>query len=215
MAKPSKFLQWTMIIAVTGGVAVYFLTEPEGGKKSNTRRTTTTRSAAPEGFKEEDLTARFPRIAAPVRDVFQPKVLSKKTQPLSVTPQAGLEKVVKPTWTLTGIYLQNGVRMALLENAASGESQSVTVGQSWMGQPIIAIRTDGVLFANGTRMVFPEPEEASAAPMGVAPVVLPNIPPGSAIPRAGVARETEAGTRPLTLNPPPGVAPTQPTGSRP
>lgn len=213
MAKLSKSMQWVLILAITGGTAAFFLTEQEGGGKRAKPKAVASKSTAPEGFKEEDMTARFPRLNAPVRNVFVPKVATKKAQPAAAAPHPAIGVRVKPTWSLTGIYVQNGTRLALLENSSTGESQTLAVGQSWQGQPIIAIKTDGILFANGTRMVFEEPEEAE--PAAVAPVVLPSgTTPGAGV-RPGVAAADTAPNRPITINLPPGVAPTQPTGSRP
>lgn len=213
MAKLSKPMQWILILAVTGGTAAYFLTEQDAATKHTKPKATAAKPTAPEGFKEEDMRARFPRVAGPLRNVFVPKVSTKKAQPTGAAPAPVLLKgAPKPTWSLTGIYVQNGTRLALLENIATGESQTLAVGQTWQGQAILAIKSDGVLFANGTRMVFEEPEEAT--PATVAPVVLPNGTLPSAGARPGVATDTSP-SRPLTINLPPGVAPTQPTGSRP
>lgn len=213
MAKLSKPMQWIVILALAGGVAAYFFTEPEGGRKNRKSIATATRSTAPEGFKPEDMTAQFPRLAGLPRNVFTPKVMVKKS--LLSPGAADLGKLTaapaKPTWALTGIFIQNGVRMALLENAATGESQTVKSGQSWMGQAVLAIKPEGVLFSNGTQMVFAEPPEESvatsaiAATAAISPVLLPGaptVPSGVTVP-----------TPPLTI-PPPEQAPNPGRGRR-
>ncbi len=243
MAKLSKPMQWIVILALAGGVAAYVLTEPEGGKKNRKPHSTATRSRAPEGFKPEDMTAQFPRLVGPPRNVFTPKVMAKKSA-LTASGAGGLVKEpTKPTWALTGIFIQNGVRMALLENTTTGESQTVKAGQSWMGQAVLAIKPEGVLFSNGTQMVFVEPPEESAAASAIAataavsPVLLPGgptIPSGVTVPtppltipapeetpnqgrgrRRRASQEGASETNSLRLNLPLDAAPTQPTGNQP
>ena len=243
MAKLSKPMQWIVILALAGGVAAYFFTEPEGGRKNRKPHSTATRSMAPEGFKPEDLTAQFPRLAGAPRNVFTPKVMVKKSLPTASGAGVLLKEPVKPAWALTGIFIQNGVRMALLENAATGESQTVKAGQSWMGQAVLAIKPEGVLFSNGTQMVFAEPPEENVATSAitaaavVSPVLLPGgptVPSGVTVPtppltipapeetpnqgRGRRRRASQGGTsetNSLRLNLPLDVAPTQPTGNKP
>lgn len=233
MAKISKPTAWFAFLALVGGVAFYFLSEPDAATKHKKGRITGTQVKAPEGFTELDMTAKFPRFSAPFRDVFTPKIILKKTQPLGATLDKTLLEPKKPTWALTGIFVQNGVRLALLENAVTGESQLVKAGEKWMGQPILAIKSDSVMFSNGTQMVFAEPPEEKA-PMDTSPVLLPGaptVPSGVTLPAlsqtdpgqqggGGRGGRRQRGNRggnldmsPISLNLPPDVATTQPTGN--
>jgi hypothetical protein len=247
VAKISKPTAWFAFLALVGGVAFYFLSEPDAATKHKKSHTTSTSVKAPEGFTELDMTAKFPRFSAPFRDVFMPKVIVKKTQPLGATLEKTLTEPKKPTWALTGIFVQNGVRLALLENAVTGESQTVKAGEKWMGQPILAIKSDSVMFSNGTQMVFAEPPEE--VPVATSPVLLPGaptVPSGVTVPVAGSGtqpgvtlpplpqadpgqqgggnggrgnrrqrtnRGDNSNMSPISLNLPPDVAPTQPTGN--
>lgn len=245
MAKISKPTAWFAFLALVGGVAFYFLSEPDAATKRKKSTVIGTHTKALDGFTVLDMTAKFPRFSAPFRDVFTPKVIVKKTQPLGATLDKTLLEPKKPTWALTGIFVQNGVRLALLENAVTGESQTVKVGEKWMGQPILAIKSDSVMFSNGTQMVFAEPPEESI-PAAVSPVLLPGAPtvpsgvtvpaavgtqPGVTLPplpqinpgsqggggrgsrRQRANREGNSENTPISLNLPPDVAPTQPTGN--
>ena len=89
MAKISKPLQWFAFLALVGGAAYYFLAEPDAATKHQKPHVTGTSLKAPENFTEQDMTAKFPRFSAPFRDIFVPKVMVKKTQPLGTN----LEKV--------------------------------------------------------------------------------------------------------------------------
>lgn len=245
MAKFNKNLGRFAFLALAGGVAFYFLTEPDAVKKRTKPRSTATGVTAPEGFKPEDMTARFPRLAGPSRDVFTPKVIVKKTQPLTLTPPAGgAAALKKPTWALTGIFVQNGVRLALLENQVTGETQTIKAGEKWLGQAVLTIKPEAVQFSNGTQMVFAEPPEE--APVAASPVLLPGaptvpsgvtLPPISTPPAAMLPLPDEGGNRrnregggggrrqrnnqgdpsqgrPISLNLPPDVAGMQSSGSR-
>ncbi|WP_395091298.1 hypothetical protein [Armatimonas sp.] len=210
MAKISKPVGWFAFLAVVGGVAFYFLGDSEGGKRRTAHSPPKAKITAPPGFPESDMTATFVRLTSPLRDSFTPKIVVAKPQP----PGGGASVVAKPTWALTGIYVYNGVKLALLENAATGESKSVKAGETWMGQQILSVTASGVMLANGAQMVFVEPPSETQS--SVMPVLLPNGPtvPGVGVPRQGVAADPQS-NRPLTINLPPGVAPTQSTRSQP
>ena len=198
MAKFNKNLGKIGFVAIAGAVAFYVLTEPDAATKRAKPRVTATGITAPEGFKPEDMTARFPRLAGPNRDIFTPKIIVKKTQPLTLTPPDGKAGALKkPTWVLTGVFVQNGVRLALLENQITGESQTIRAGENWMGQSVLAVKPEAVLFSNGTQMVFAEPPEETATAAAATPVLLPGAPTVSSGVTLPPIATPPAGTLPL------------------
>lgn len=210
MAKISKPVGLFAAVALVGGIAFYFLSEPDTGSKRTSRSALSKKTTAPAGFPESDMTAKFARLTSALNDSFAPKIKVKKPE---IAGASG-SMVPKPTWALTGIYVYNGVKLALLENASTGESKTVKAGETWMGQQVLSVTSNGIMLANGTQMLFAEPDENVLS--NVTPVLLPNAPtvPANGVPRQGVAADPQP-NRPLSLNLPPGVAPTQPTGSRP
>jgi hypothetical protein len=170
-----------VIYALVAGVGIYavvLLTEPEAAaRKTNTKRaSSTSRAKDANGITEEDRTAKFASYTTVRRDAFAPVVVAKKARPKNLearptpAPKPVVVVVVKPPvptdWSLTGIALVNGTRMALLENGSHTETKFLKVGEQWMGLEVTQIGQSEILFrqSNGApyRMVFASPKDNSA-----------------------------------------------------
>lgn len=172
MAKISRPIVYVALLGVVAYTAVV-LTEPETAKRKAPRRPAASARAL-EGFTEEDMKARFARYAGAPRDAFLPRVVPSR----SGAPGAGaLPFADAGIWLLTGINVINGVRNALLENGATGETVFVRSGERWNGLLVFRIEPNAVLFVNDkgkmTRIAFLDPD--AEKPAGVAPVLVPPV----------------------------------------
>jgi hypothetical protein len=175
--KISRPILYLLVLGAVAYAAI-LLTEPEAAaRKSNTKRTSTSRSAKADGITEEDRTAKFAPYTTARRDAFAPVVVAKKARPKNLearpTPAPRpVVVVVKPPvpadWSLTGIALVNGTRMALLENGSHTETKFLTVGEQWMGLEVTQIGQSEILFRQSSgapyRMVFASPADIKANP---------------------------------------------------
>lgn len=200
--KISRPILYTIVAAAVIFAAV-LLTEPDPPARKTAVRTRTS-SAAPSGFTEADLTARFARYSARQQDAFRPGIVPSKAAalqnaPASVGPAPVLPGGAAGTWALTGITTVNTVRSALVENSATKESIFLKAGDRWNGLRVLSVESSAVVFANAlgqqTRLTFVETAptdaaaaargDASAAPTGAArPSAAASSPSGTAVPAA-------------------------------
>jgi hypothetical protein len=201
----AKISRPIIYVAVLGAVAyaAVVLTEPEKPVTKAVRRAAPA-AEAPKGFAPQDLNASFPRYAARARDAFLPKVVSSPSAvaaaPTGAAPDPA-SSLAAGVWMLTGISSVNGVRTALLENGAAGESVFLKNGDIWNGLRVAAIEPSALVMVSPsgkkTRFGFPAFEEAAG------PAPIPALPaPGSpAVPGAAPGFTPVA---PVILPPPPG-----------
>jgi hypothetical protein len=102
-------------------------------------------------YTEEDLTARFDPVNAPLKNVFKPliaKTVTSKTggAQLNIIPPAfaGGEQ----NWTYTGSAEIDGVLQALLENKVTGDNVFLKVGDTWKGISVEEITDDTLVLAS-------------------------------------------------------------------
>lgn len=164
------------------GAVAFVYTEPDApAKKPKTTRTTTKSKAKGDTTQitEEDLKAKFPRVSSVAKDAFQPGVTTGKGG--AAKPATQLKPLILPAppvkpvegvmalsnWTLTGISLVDGVRTALIENKASGDSTFLKTGSLWKGLRVASITGDTLNFIepNGKirPVTFPAPPEEKVA----------------------------------------------------
>jgi len=201
VAKISRPVMYVVALGVVAYAAV-LLTEPEKPAKKPTARTTArTADATPKGFTEEDLNAKFERYVSKGKDAFKPQVVSLRAlQADAAAAQAAAAAAsANGVWVLTGITAVDGVRSALVENGATGDSRFLKVGDQWGGMRVASIETNAVLMAapDGriSRLGFVESLDdapGARAPGAPAPGALPGrLPSGVSPMPVVIARPTD------------------------
>jgi hypothetical protein len=181
--KISRPIIYLLVFGAVAYAAV-LLTEPEAvARKSTKPRVSTNRTSKTDGITEEDRNAKFAPYTTARRDAFAPVVVAKKARPKNLearpTPEPRpvvvvVKAPVPPAdWSLTGIALVNGTRMALLENNSHTETIFLKTGEKWKGLEVTQIGQSEVIFkqSNGApyRMVFANPAEIKDTPTSISP----------------------------------------------
>jgi hypothetical protein len=116
------------VVAVAG----FLLTQEQAPERKGAprRQRAVQQSTASSGFTEADRTAKFARVSSDYKDVFVPLV--RRAEPIDAARRPNeLPLGVtggKSPWIFTGTAVIDQVPRALVENAATGETLFVTVG---------------------------------------------------------------------------------------
>lgn len=124
-------------------VAIWFLTDkpaerPAPGPRrppAGARSSSSSKSAG-SIFVAEDYNTKFANLNLPVKNAFRPLVVPAAPGSAGISALAPNEIPKdfadgKDVWTYTGTAIVDGVPMALVENAATGEGEFLKVGQRW------------------------------------------------------------------------------------
>jgi hypothetical protein len=185
MAKVSRPIVYTVVGSLVVG-AIVFLTQPDTPTAKKRTLTSRSSSTSVDGISDADLKAHFDRYKGGVRDPFAAGVVANL--PGMGVPGAPAIPTGKSGWQLTGINVINGVKSALIENAATKDSAFLKVGDTWNGLHVVAIQDETVQLTNAvgqqTSLTFaaaPDDKSASVGVSGSSGPVDPAVPSLSAI----------------------------------
>jgi len=137
MPKVSRPLVYTVLAAIAV-YAVFLQMQPSPPVAKHLVRASSTAGAEAnaDGVTDADRSAHFPRYIGGKRDPFVAAVSTTHTRKNG------------DNWLLTGINSVNGVRTALVENSATGESVFLSIGDRWNGSRVVAIDPEFVELQN-------------------------------------------------------------------
>jgi hypothetical protein len=150
VTKISRPVIYTAILAVAA-YAVVVVTEPSKTTKKVTKKPFASRKLGTkaEQFLPEDYKAKYARLPNTVRDSFRPIVIgaggSRLLEPLRLDGLPIAFTGGDPNWRYTGTAEVNGVREALIENTATGESVWLRIGQAWKNAVLTSIESEAVV----------------------------------------------------------------------
>jgi len=230
MPKVSRPIVYTALAAVAA-YALFLNTQPD---KPTTRRVSHTllsaRASDPNGILPADLNTHFTHYTGGKRDPFVPGVTVARLRVQKAAEPPTLSGS-RTGWALTGINSVNGVRSALIENSATGDSVFLQPGDRWNGLRVAAIQSSSVLLkdgqGHGDTLTFAAPPDdgsgstdtgtgsktgksggpPSLPPYPVAPLPIRPLPGTTAqrpLPPLGVAPKTATNTAPPGNAPPSG-----------
>lgn len=146
MAKISRPLIYIGIAAV--GVGAWILTAPDDRAKAPTKPRATSRVKQKETlYDTSDYEAKFTPIVSVTRDAFQP-LIARKSALIGSIGAGGVPADFAggdANWVCTGTAEVDGIRMALLENRASGEGVFLKQGDRWKRTIVSTVRPDSVV----------------------------------------------------------------------
>lgn len=129
-------------IAVVG-VGIYLSTGPSVTRKGAPRRVTSASATSnlPDGFTQQDLTARFDRVAGTAKDAFQPLVAREAGAEVASAPDAVPTVLTagESGWYYTGMAEIDGVPTGLLENRSTGEGVFLKQSEKWKDATVRSI----------------------------------------------------------------------------
>lgn len=141
---------WLALAAVA--IAIYVLTTPqEAAKRSTAARTPTKKKEVASTFTPEDYSAKFEPVTVAPKNSFMPVVMKTVAGgTVSTAPNAiGIDLTGgEAGWAYTGTAEVNGHIQAVVENAATGQGDFLSVGQNWKKAKVVAI-TDSALTLQG------------------------------------------------------------------
>lgn len=149
MPKISRPVVYTLVLgAVAYGVVV--LTEPETRPAPKRPAAQAARPASAKGdlFTEQDYRAHFERLSGIPRNAFRPLVARRGP---GSPDEARLDALPtsftggEANWRYTGNASLNGVRLALIENASTGEGVFLRVGERWKDAVLSAIEEEAIV----------------------------------------------------------------------
>ncbi|MBS1724091.1 MAG: hypothetical protein JSS66_14190 [Armatimonadetes bacterium] len=147
--KVSRPILYTAVLGLVA-YAVVVLTEPDKKPKG---KSTAVHKKAPgakaDQFLEADYKAKFTPVSTAPKNAFKPLVVREgednqlQTQRFDSIPSAFTGG--DPNWLYTGTATVDGVRVALVENSASGEGVFLKVGEMWKQAVLTSIEDEGII----------------------------------------------------------------------
>jgi hypothetical protein len=147
--KVSRPVVYTLAAAVVGYGTLTLLTPQDEVTTKHKSRTTQSGQNKSDSYTDADYKAHFARYTPQNRNAFLPRIVPSHSAAAGQAGKAQPGKLGQAgTWTLTGISKLDGLRNALVENTATHESVELSLGQTWNGLRVIAIRDDAVDFVD-------------------------------------------------------------------
>lgn len=129
-------------IAVVG-VGIYLSTEPSVTRKGAPRRNASASAASnlPEGFTQQDLTAKFERSTGTAKNAFQPLIARQAGAETAAAPDAvpTILTAGESGWYYTGMAEVDGIPTGLLENRSTGEGVFLKQSEKWKDATVRSI----------------------------------------------------------------------------